>query len=222
MSKAFFITGTDTEIGKTFIAAGLGFVAQSKGLDVGISKPISAGGIDDAKYYQENLKLKDSIDSINPVKFRQPLSPYAAMKMEKVKIDINKIKKSIQHLKVDRDLVLVEGLGGALAPIKKDYYVADLIKELNIPCVIVARAGLGTINHTLMTIEALKKRKIKIIGIIMNGFDGKEISQRSNAQVIEELSGVKIIGRIKARSTFASLVQQIRGQKVLEKWILKR
>ena len=222
MAKSYFIAATDTGIGKTFITAGLGRAAQMKGISVGISKPISCGGIDDAKYYQEKLKLKDSIDSINPVKFRQPLSPYAAMKMEKVKIDINKIRKSIRHLKGNRDLVLVEGLGGALAPIKKNYYIADLIKDLKIPCIIVARAGLGTINHTLMTIEALKKRKIKIAGIIMNGFDGREISQRSNAQVIEELSGVKIIGKIKARSTFASLVQQIKEQKVLEKWILKR
>jgi len=222
VAKTIFITATDTEVGKTFITAGLGCAAQMKGVSVGISKPISAGGIDDAIYYKKKLKLKDSIDSINPIKFKQPLSPYAAMKTENIKFDINMIRKSIRHFRGNRDLVLVEGLGGALAPIKKNYYIADLIKDLNIPCLIIARAGLGTINHTLMTIEVLKKRKIKITGIIMNGFDGSEISQRSNAEVIEELSGVKIIGKIKARSTLASLVQQIREQKVLEKWILKR
>ncbi len=215
-----FVTGTDTEVGKTFIAAGLAYAAQSKGMSVGISKPISCGGIADARFYKRQLKLRDSIDSINPVKFRQPLSPYAAMKNEKKKIDLHKIKESVKNLAKDRDLVLVEGLGGALAPIKKGYYVADLIKDLNIPCVIIARAGLGTINHSLMTIEALKKRKIKIAGIIMNGFEGREISQRSNAQVIEELSGVRVIGKIKAKSSFKALVDQIQKQKVL-KWIIK-
>lgn len=217
----FFITGTDTDVGKTFIAAGIAYVAQSKGMSVGISKPISCGGIDDARFYKRQLKLNDSIDSINPVKFKQPLSPYAAMKNEKQKIDLHKIKESVKILAKDRDLVLVEGLGGALVPIKKGYYVADMISDLNIPCVIIVRAGLGTINHSLMTIESLRKRKIKIAGIIMNGFDGGEVSQRSNAQVIEELSGVRVIGKIKAKSSFASLVKQIREQKVLEKWLIK-
>jgi len=221
LNKAFFITATDTGIGKTFITAGLGFAAQSKGFKIGISKPISCGGIEDAVFYKNKLKLKDSIDDINPVKFRQPLSPYAAMKTEKKKIDIAKVKRSINNLRKDRDIVLVEGLGGAMAPVKKNYYVADMIKALQMLCVVVAKAGLGTINHTLMTIDELKKRKIRIAGIIMNGFDGTEISQRSNVQVIEELSGIKVIGKIKAKSSFAELVKQIQKQRILEK-CLKR
>lgn len=217
MSKAFFITATDTEVGKTFIAAGLAFAAQEKGLSVGISKPISCGSTEDARFYKAKLKLKDSIDSINPVKFRQPLSPYAAMKTEKIKIDIRKIKDSVKKLIGSRDLVFVEGLGGALAPVKKNYYVADLAKDLNIPCIVIARAGLGTINHTIMTIDELKKRKIKIAGIIMNGFDGKEPSQMSNAGIIEELSGVRVTGKIKERSSFDQLVEQIKKQRIYEK-----
>jgi len=221
LGKAFFVTAIDTEVGKTFITAGLGSIAQAKGLSVGISKPISCGGIEDAVFYKKKLKLKDSIDSINPIKFKQPLSPYAAMKTEKKKIDMRKMQKSLKELAKDRDLVFVEGLGGALAPIKKNYYVADMIKDLRIPCIIIARAGLGTINHTLMTVNGLKKRKIKIAGIIMNGFGGKEISQRSNAQVIEELSGIKVIGKIKARSSFASLLKQIRKQRIIDKCLRK-
>ncbi len=217
MPKAFLITATDTEVGKTFITAGLAFAAQEKGLSVGISKPISCGGIEDAKFYRSKLKLKDSIDSINPIKFRQPLSPYAAMKTEKIKIDIRKIKDGVKKLIRSRDLVFVEGLGGALAPVKRNYFVADLANELKLPCIIIARAGLGTINHTLMTVDELKKRKIRISGIIMNGFDGKEPSQISNAKVIEELSGVKVVGKIKARSSFKGLVEQIKKQKIYEK-----
>ena len=216
MGKAFFITATDTGIGKTFITAGLGFAAQTKGFKVGMSKPISCGGINDAVFYKNKLKLKDSIDDINPVKFKQPLSPYAAMKTEKNKIDVAGIKRSIKDLIKDRDIVLVEGLGGAAAPVKRNYYVADLIRDLKMPCIVIARAGLGTINHTLMTINELKKRKIRIAGIIMNGYNGKEISQRSNAQVIEELSGIKVVGKIKAKSSFAELVKQIGKQKIVD------
>ena len=217
MGKAFFVTATDTGIGKTFITAGLGFAAQSKGFKVGMSKPISCGGIEDAEFYKNKLKLKDSIDDINPVKFRHPLSPYAAMKTEKRNIDVAKIKRSIKDLRKKSNIVFVEGLGGAMAPVKKDYYVADMIRGLKMPCIVIARAGLGTINHTLMTIDELKKRKVRIAGIIMNGFGGREISQGSNARVIEELSGIKVVGKIKAKSSFANLVKQIKEQKVLEK-----
>jgi len=219
LNKALFITATDTGIGKTFIAAGLGYVAQVKGLSVGMSKPISCGGIEDAEFYKNKLKLKDSIDVINPVKFKLPLSPYAALKMEKKKIDIAKIKRSIKYLIRQHDIVLIEGLGGAMAPVKKNYYVADMIRDLKMPCIVIARAGIGTINHTLMTIDELKKRKIRIAGIIMNGFGGGEISQGSNAQVIEELSGIKVVGMIKAKSSFEKLVKQIQRQRILEKCI---
>ena len=221
MNKTFFVTATDTEIGKTFITAGLGYVAQAKGLRVGISKPISCGGIEDAQYYKNKLKLQDNIDDINLVKFRQPLSPYAAMKTEKKNIDIARIERSIKNLSRDRDIVLVEGLGGAMAPIKKNYYVADMIRALKMPCIVIVRAGLGTINHTLMTIDELEKRKIRIAGIIMNGFDGRDVSQRSNAQVIEELSGIKVIGKIKAKTSFERLVKQIKKQRLLEKCLKK-
>lgn len=219
MDKAFFVTATDTEAGKTFIAAGLARLAKAKGLSVGISKPISCGGPEDAKFYKEKLDLSESVDEINPVKFRQPLSPFAALKNEKVKIDLKKIKRSVESLRKNKDLVFVEGLGGALAPIFKDYYIADLIKSLEIPCIIISRAGLGTINHTMLTVEALRSRGLKIAGIIMNGFANSEISEGSNAEIIEELSKIKVIGRIKAKSSFSSLVEQLNNQKTLGKLI---
>ena len=217
MVKAFFLTGTDTEIGKTFIAAGLGAAAKENGLNVGMLKPISCGGIEDAMMFKKRVGLADPIELINPVRFRQPLSPYAAAKSGKVRIDLGKIRKDLGYLKKYRDFVLVEGIGGALCPIKKNYFVADLIKELKLPAVIVADAGLGTINHTLMTVEALRARKIKIVGIIMNGFDDSELSQRSNAVIIEEISRIPVIGKIRAKSSFNGLLKQIKRQGTLER-----
>lgn len=217
MSKGYFITGTDTGVGKTFISAGLGAAAREMGLDVGMFKPISCGGTEDAMIFKKRVGLADPLDLINPVRFRQPLSPFAASKSEKVRIDIKKLKRDFDLLKGHRDFVLVEGIGGALCPIRKDYFVADMIRSFAIPSVIVARAGLGTINHTLMTVEALKARKVEIAGIIMNGFDDGELSQRSNAGVIEGISGAPVIGRIRAKSSFASLIEQIKKQRILER-----
>lgn len=214
--KAYFITATDTEAGKTFITAGLAAAARDMGRNVGIMKPISCGGMDDALYFKKMVGLADPIDLINPVQFKQPLSPYAASKTEKVKIDVQKIKSIFRSLVKFCDITFVEGIGGALCPITKRYFVADMIKDLNIPAVIISRAGLGTINHTLMTVNSFRKRNIRIAGIIMNGFDDSEPSQRSNAHIIEEISGVPVIGRIRARSSFKGLLKQIREQNILE------
>jgi dethiobiotin synthetase len=219
LAKAYFITATDTGAGKTFITAGLGAAAKNMGKNVGMMKPVSCGGIEDALFFKKMVDLADPIDLINPVKFRQPLSPYAAAKTEKVKIEITKIKSNLKYLCRFRDITFVEGLGGVMAPVKKGYYVADMIKDLKMPCIVIARAGLGTINHTLMTIDVLKKRHIKIAGIIMNGYDNSEPSQKTNKQVIEELSGVPVIGVIRARSSFKGLLKQIRSQKIMEKLI---
>jgi len=211
------VTATDTDVGKTFITAGLAKAAQMAGRNIGISKPISCGGIDDPLFYKDLLKISDNIDVINPIRFKKPLAPYSAKKSEKVKIDIPKIIKHVNSLKRWRDITFVEGIGGALVPIRKDYFVTDLIKDLNIPCIIIARAGLGTLNHTLMTIKVLRKAGVKIIGVILNGYKGSDPSEKTNAQDIEDLSGIPVIGRIKANSTFTSLVDQIERQKVLSK-----
>jgi len=217
MGKIYFVTATDTEVGKTFITAGLAKAAQMDGRNIGISKPISCGGIDDPLFYKKLLKISDGIDEINPIRFKRPLAPYTAKKKEKVQIDIPKIKKHVHDLRKWKDITFVEGVGGALVPIKKNYFVSDFIKDLNIPCIIIARAGLGTINHTLMTIKILKKAGIRIVGVILNGYKGKELSERSNAEDIEDLSGIPVIGVIKAKSTFNSLVKQIEKQKILQK-----
>ncbi len=194
-----FITATDTGVGKTYITTLLAQTLQSLGVDVGVMKPFSAGPTaeSDAVYLKAKIKLKDSLKLINPVSVKLPLSPYAANKKLKVK----NVFKAYKQLEAKHDLVLVEGVGGALVPLTKNYYVADLIKDMKLSTIIVARAGLGTINHTLLTIEALKQRKIAIMGVILNGFTGKEISEKSNAEIIHELTGVPIIAKVKWQKT---------------------
>lgn len=193
-----FITGTDTGCGKTYVTALLAQYFRSQGHDVGAMKPISTGPAreNDAAWLKKQLKLKEPINLINPIRLKHPLAPYPAAKMENRKLNLNAIFKAYKKLEQLHDLVLVEGIGGVAVPITAKYFVIDLIKELKLPVILVARAGLGTINHTLLTINALWQEKIELLGVIMNGFKGKELSEKSNAEVIEQLSGVPVLAKL--------------------------
>ncbi|MFA6169742.1 MAG: dethiobiotin synthase [Candidatus Margulisiibacteriota bacterium] len=192
-----FITGTDTGVGKTYVTQYLAEEFRRQGSDVGIMKPISCGPDNDALQLKKKLKLNDPIELINPIQLKYPLAPLSASRLEKKKIDLKKIFAAFKKLEKKHDLILIEGVGGVAVPITSNYCVIDLIKELNTPTIVVARAGLGTINHTLLTVSALKDQEIEIMGIILNGFRGKDRAEKSNDEVIEELSGVPVIGRLK-------------------------
>ena len=191
MEKVVFITGTDTGVGKTFVTLKLAKELILHGHKVGIMKPISCGpkGENDALLFKKKLKLKDPLSTINPISLRSPLAPYVAAWVEGKSLNLKKIFSSFRKLKAKYDVLLVEGVGGAMVPIEKDYFVADLIAALAIPAIIVARAGLGTINHTLMTVEALRKRKITISGIVLNGYKGGLV-EKTNPAAIHELTGI--------------------------------
>jgi len=195
--KAIFITGTDTEVGKTFVTAELAKELRHQGLSVGIMKPVSCGLNNDATYLKKRLNLDDPQELLNPYNFPLPLCPYANELEEKKKISFKKekIKTALKKLKKKYDVVLVEGVGGILVPIKKNYAVENLIKYLNLPVIVVSRAGLGTLNHTLLTIQRLKSKKAKILGIILNGFRGN-LSERTNPKILEELGKVPVISKI--------------------------
>jgi dethiobiotin synthetase len=194
-----FITGTDTGVGKTYVTCYLAEKFRRQGVDVGVMKPISTGpsGEDDALYLKKKLKLSDPLELINPIHLKHPLAPYPAAKLERKKIDLKKIFAAYKELEKRHQTILVEGIGGVAVPITKDYCVIDLIKDMGLPVIVAARAGLGTINHTLLTIGALIDCKIEVAGIIMNGFTGKDRSEKTNAEVIEKLSGVPVLEKLK-------------------------
>ncbi len=183
--RGFFVTGTDTGVGKTEIAAYLAKSFTKKGFKVGTMKPIATGSSRDAR-----ILKADPV-----VSFRLPLSPLVAGKVNK-----RKIWQAFEKLKANNDIVIVEGIGGVMVPIsgkgKKAFYVADMVSKMNLPVIIVARPNLGTINHTLMTIEALRRRRIRIYGVIFNHSCRvkNDISIKTNPGMIEDLSGVKTLG----------------------------
>ncbi|MCX5751504.1 MAG: dethiobiotin synthase [Candidatus Saganbacteria bacterium] len=190
------MAGTDTEVGKTYVTALLAKELSKQGLKVGIMKPISCGPDNDAVYLKEKLGLDDPLELINPYQLPLPICPYAnILHGKKFKFDIQKIKKTLKKLQKKYDLLLVEGVGGILVPITSNYLADDLIKDLGLSVIVVARAALGTINHTLLTVRSLQKKKIKILGIILNGFK-RELSEESNPKIIEKLTGIKIIAKV--------------------------
>jgi len=204
MKRAFFITGTDTNVGKTVAMLALGMLFKDKKLDVGIFKPVQCAG-NDAEFLREALDIDDPLAIINPYFAREPLSPHLAFARQKTKIERRKIFECFETLKSRHDVLLVEGAGGLMVPLTKDYLVADLVRDLDIELIIVSRLGLGTINHTLLTVEQAKAHGIPVAGIMFsdNG-KAKGIPARTNPQAIKELSGVPVLGIIPKLKRFDS------------------
>jgi len=196
MNKGIFITGTDTGVGKTIITCGLVNVLKQKGINTIAMKPICTGGRKDIEFLIKNCIIKEDIDLINQYSFNIPSAPYVASEIEKTDIKIENILSAFNLLKEKYDIVIVEGIGGLLVPIKKNYCVCDLIKELNLPVIIVSRAKLGTINHTLLSIEYTEFIGIDIIGIIMNNSKNVSIAEKTNPDIIKQFSDVQLLGVI--------------------------
>ncbi len=195
--KAIFITGTDTGVGKTYVLAALYRALTDRGVTAGVMKPISAGPRkeEDAFSLKQELNLPDPLDLINPVHYPLPLSPYAASQTSLRIFDDQEIQEAFSALKALHPLVLVEGVGGVMVPLRHNYYVDDLIRLLNIPTVIVARSGLGTINHTLLTLDRLRQKNIKVAGVVLNWSKG-ELSEKTNPEIIEKFGRTKILATI--------------------------
>jgi dethiobiotin synthetase len=200
--KSLFITGTDTDVGKTYITAGLAVVLRKMNVDLGVMKPFAAGSAQKKGYKSEDVEILsrsanscDPENLVNPQFFPIPASPYTAWKKLKIKPKIPTVLSSFKKLKKLHDMLLVEGMGGIMTPILKDYYITNLIKEMKIPAVIVTRSKVGTVNHTIMTVKMCEKYKIPIKGIIINNFD-KGYPIKELTRDLKNLTGVPILGSI--------------------------
>ncbi|MDO8602259.1 MAG: dethiobiotin synthase [Candidatus Omnitrophota bacterium] len=202
--KGILVTGTDTGVGKTVIAGLLAKYMLEKGHNVITQKWIQTGCSDfvssDAGLHlkimgREKKDIKDYLRHILPYKFRAASSPHLACLIENRRISADKVIKSFRILSKRFDLVIVEGTGGVLVPCGKKKLLIDIAKELGLAALIVAQNRLGAINHTLLTIEALRKRRIKILGIIFNNPEKENrIILKDNPVIVKALSGEKIFG----------------------------
>jgi dethiobiotin synthetase len=201
--KGLFITATDTGVGKTLIAGALAKILSQKGKTIGVFKPVATGcrkttqGLvsEDAEFLAHCTSSELGIDIINPVKFAKPAAPFACEKAENQKVDFVKIAVAYNQICQKSDFVIVEGIGGIRVPITEDIDVLSLAKAFNLPVIIIARPNLGTINHTLLTIDAVRRSGLSLAGVIINGYDEntKDFAEKTNPAIIKELGRVEIL-----------------------------
>jgi dethiobiotin synthetase len=199
-SRGLFITGTDTGVGKTIVAAGLAASLANSGMDIGVMKPIETGfslRSSDAFYLKKIAGVKDSLDSICPYRLKHPLSPFTAAKIENVSIRLERIARAYEVLLQNHQALLVEGAGGLLVPITREKMMADLALYLKLPVLIISRTALGTINHTLLSVEVARQRGIELAGVIFNHLGPRRgLAERTNPSVIRHFIDVPILGEI--------------------------
>ena len=204
IAKGFFITGTDTGVGKTVVTAAIIKAIGLLGLRACGMKPIETGCIKegdvlvplDGMFLKTIARMEENVKHISPYCFESPLAPMAASEVEGVSIDFEKIKRAYTDLKKNYDAVVVEGIGGLLVPIRRDYFVLDLARDFGLPMVVVSRPGLGTLNHTLLTVHYAIKEGLDVAGIIINYSQPPEgtLAENTNPEVIKQISPAPLIG----------------------------
>ena len=199
-----FITGTDTEIGKTVVAGGLAAALKAAGIDVGVMKPIASGGVEhkgrivseDAIFLKHAAQVDDALDLINPICLRHPLAPSVAAEIEGVSIHPQQIDKAFTQLCQGHEFMVVEGVGGIAVPICEDFLVANLAQRFQLPLLIVARPNLGTINHTVLTVEFARSHSLELRGIVLNASqeEPKGLAEETNPKELTRLTRLPILG----------------------------
>lgn len=199
LPKGIFITGTDTGVGKTVITAALALSLKNTGLSVGVMKPVQSGsslpGLTDIEFLRSVLGEKEPSSDDCIYNYEAPLSPHAAAALSGETIDPGRIKSAYGRLASSRDIVLVEGAGGLLVPITDDYLMADLARDLSLPLLVVARPGLGTVNHTALTVECARQRGLLVLGVVINAFPHSPgPAELTNPSAIIKQTGAPLLG----------------------------
>ncbi|HKJ15586.1 MAG: dethiobiotin synthase [Desulfobulbaceae bacterium] len=224
-NNTLFVTGTDTSVGKTYVCARLLEFLNAKGIQAGYQKWVATGvkaGL------PEDLALCLKAASISPkpelVKqqapycFSFPASPHLAAEMEDRTVDSEVIEANYKFLAAKYEWLIVEGVGGIMVPLRRNLLLADLLKRLQPRTLVVARSGLGTLNHTLLTLEALRNREIPVLGVVFSDSKDREDERlvQDNMKIIEEIGMARVFGRLprqqndaKARSAFMPVGQAI-------------
>jgi dethiobiotin synthetase len=195
-NNIIFITGTDTDVGKTVVTATITQYYLNCRKNIGVVKAIQTGTTSDLEFIINNTPLKKN-DTFCPLYLNYPLAPQQAAEIEeKPHIQTKKLLAEIKKFSENFEITLVEGSGGLYVPIKPSYMMIDLIEELKCPTIIVSRIGLGTINHTLLTVKALQQKNIAIEGIIYNSSQESEndLSTKLNPNIIAETTKIKTLG----------------------------
>lgn len=223
--KGLFITATDTGVGKTMIAGGIARLLTDEGLQVGVFKPIASGcgrgpyGLvsPDAEFLANCIDNADPVTIINPITYETPAAPIVCEVREDRPVDFEAVASIYRSLCQRKDIVIVEGIGGVRVPISEGVDVLDLIRQFALPVVVVTRPDLGTINHTLLTVDAIRSAGLYIAGIVINGFNVATagVAEETVAEVLYQWAKAPILAVV-PRDPLSSVEHGKLGQVVLD------
>jgi len=198
-----FITGTDTGVGKTLIAGGIAKILSGRNRRVGVFKPVATGcrrhweGIvsEDSEFLAHCANSNHSLSTITPAGYLTAAAPVVSASCDGRPIDFSAIASAYKRICEDSEVVIVEGIGGVRVPLTEDLDVLDLAAEFGLGVVIVARPNLGTLNHTLMTIDCVRAAKLEIAGVVINGYDATRatVAEETADQIIARFGGVDVL-----------------------------
>ena len=199
--RGLFVTGTDTGVGKTVVACSLLRAFRARGIDVGGMKPIETGvgseGPLDALALRKAAGGAAALDDVCPLRFTLPAAPTVAARAEGRSVEVWAIHKAYERMRARHDCVIVEGAGGLLVPATEELSMADLARELDLPLLIVARASLGTINHTLLSLEAAVERGLAVVGVVISHADGELTgADAANLTALRDALGSALLGEL--------------------------
>jgi len=204
-TNALFITATGTGVGKTVVSSLLLGFLRKLGVRPGYQKWVSTGGEmpEDLLYclQKNNLEFdQKKLDRQVVYRFLMPASPHLAAENQNSEVNPEKIKEAFERCAKENDVLVVEGVGGILVPLCRDLLLADFLTSLQLPVLIVAHSGLGTINHTLLTIEALRHRELPVLGVVFSdekeGMAADDPLVTDNMRTIADMAGVEVFGRL--------------------------
>jgi dethiobiotin synthetase len=215
MGAGIFITGTDTGVGKTCVAAMLVRALRAARVDAVGFKPICCGGREDAEMLVEASGGSVDLNEVNPVWLRPPVAPYTAAMIEGRMVDVALVREKFAQLRAAHAAVIVEGAGGWLVPVTRDFSMADLAAEFALPVLVVAANRLGVINHTLLTVAAIRARGLQCAGVLLNHAQipaENDAAVLTNAGVLGELLDVPLLGELEfgAESLADGIVNRLR------------
>jgi dethiobiotin synthetase len=198
---AIFVTGTDTGVGKTLVAAALARHFTLKGMKVGVMKPIETGVENpislgpDATLLRWAAEATDVEDHVSPYRFPKPLAPCQAATAAKAQIDTDKILTSFQAIRDGKEVMIVEGAGGLMVPIRGGYIMADLARQMGLPLLVVTHPRLGTLNHTLLTTFAARAMDLELSGLIINEMpDNPDEAEQAAPHLLSSLASADLLG----------------------------
>ena len=204
----YFVTGTDTDCGKTYVTALLVRAARTARVDAVGAKPFCCGPRTDVEILAQASDHVETLDAINPVWLKTPAAPRACEMLGEPAADVPRALTAVRDLAARHAQVFCEGAGGWLVPVAKDCTVADFEADLGWPVIVVVRNKLGALNHTLLTLESVRRRGLPLAGIILNDVDGQtDEATRTNRAILEESCACPILAEIaRGQTALAALI----------------